>query len=65
NEFTVHWFSVPGKTYNIQYVEKLPGNWLNLQTDVPAATIGDSTSFTDAGLQGKIQRYYRILLQTD
>ncbi|MBT6462361.1 MAG: hypothetical protein HOK49_07465 [Opitutae bacterium] len=65
NEFTIHWFSAPGKTYNIQYVEKLTEDWMDLRTDVPAATAGNATSFTDSGLQGKTQRYYRILLQTD
>lgn len=60
--FTIHWQSVPGKTYRIAYSESLAGGWLtdlpgSLVTTPPGETI---SSFTDttAGSTGK--RFYRV-----
>ena len=63
--FTLSWFSVPGKIYDIQFTEDLTGTWQNLRSQIPAASIGNSTEFTDVNLQGKTQRYYRIIVVTE
>ena len=65
NQFSLNWFSVPGRSYTVQYVEKMSEEWQNLQEGIPASTNGNSTTFTDSSLEGKSQRYYRILLQSD
>ena len=59
------WTSVPGRTYTIQYTTSLsPASWITLQTGVPAAATGSSTTFTDATLAGASQRYYRVLIES-
>ncbi len=59
------WTSVPGRTYTIQYTSSLSAAaWATLQTGVPAAATGSSTTFVDATGTGAAQRYYRILLES-
>ncbi len=61
--YTLNWAAMPGRAYQIQFVDSLGGVWSNLpggsNIAVPPQTI---LNFTDAPPMGTLQRYYRVML---
>ncbi|MCP5524934.1 MAG: S8 family serine peptidase [Verrucomicrobiales bacterium] len=56
----IRWASIPGRTYQVQFKDRLSDTeWQDLDDETPAA--GESAFADDAALSG--ERYYRVMLQ--
>jgi hypothetical protein len=58
NGMAVSWNSVGGKIYRVSYKDDLGDSWADLSGNITSG--GDTTSWTDTGSGGVLQRFYRV-----
>ena len=59
-EVTVVWCAVPGRTYRVQFKDRVDAPWNDLPGDVTAS--GETASKTDSTAGASLARFYRAML---
>lgn len=59
-EVTVVWGAIPGRTYRVQFKDRLEAPWTDLPGDVTASS--ETASKTDATAGASLARFYRAVL---
>lgn len=59
-EVTVVWCAVPGRTYRVQFKDRVDAPWTDLPGDVTAS--GETASKTDSTAGASLARFYRAVL---